>query len=69
MIAPLDAGHDEERRGREFPLIPEPRTLLDEHRLAVTKRLERAQGRLNGTMPDAYTDALVGLIDMEDIKQ
>ena len=46
MIAPLDAGHDEERRGREFPLIPEPRTLLDEHRLAVTKRLERAQGRV-----------------------
>ena len=28
-----------------------------------------AQGRLNGTMPDAYTDALVGLIDMEDIEQ
>ena len=45
------------------------RTLLDEHRLAVTKRLERAQGRLDGTMPDAYTDALVGLIDMEDIEQ
>ena len=32
--------------GREFPLIPEPRTLLDEHRLAVTKRLERTQGRV-----------------------
>ena len=44
MIAPLDAGHDEERRGREFPLIPEPRTLLDEHRLAIRSASSAPRG-------------------------
>jgi len=30
--------------GREFPLIPEPRTLLDEHRLAIRSASSAPRG-------------------------
>lgn len=41
----LEPGTTKNRDGREFPLIPELRALL-ERRLALTKRLERARARV-----------------------
>ena len=41
----LEPGTTKNREGRAFPLIPELRALL-ERRLEITRRCERAQGRI-----------------------
>jgi integrase len=48
----LEPGTTKNRDGRAFPLIPELRALL-ERRLEITRRCERAQGRVIPTSSTA----------------